>query len=100
MITYTWQAQPKTTSHKYIPQKDRGSGFLIDPVRGARQNGYSESRSAMHPSAVGSSWNKTVGSTRNKPETSQWHQETSVILHLWLLFIYFLYGQKLLFILK
>lgn len=41
----------------------------MEPPRGARQNGYAHSNSMVHPSAAGSSWNKTAdNSTRKKPE--------------------------------
>ncbi|KAL5843353.1 hypothetical protein ACOSQ4_009311 [Xanthoceras sorbifolium] len=61
------QGQPKTTSvsHKYNAQDDGGSGFLIEPSRGAKQNGLSHASSAIHPSA---SWNKNRGSGRNNAE--------------------------------
>lgn len=50
-------------------QQDSVSGFAMEPPRGARQNGYSNCSSMIHPSsAVGSSLNKTTASTRNKPE--------------------------------
>ncbi|XP_038692884.1 probable serine/threonine-protein kinase At1g09600 [Tripterygium wilfordii] len=64
------QGQPKTTSssHKYDLQQDSGSGFRIEPPRGSLQNGYSHSNSMIHPSVVGSSWNKSVGSGRSNAE--------------------------------
>lgn len=56
--------------HKYMPhQQDSDSGFAMEPHRGARQNGYSQCSSVIHPrSAVGSSLNKTTASTKHKPE--------------------------------
>ncbi|KAK9929976.1 hypothetical protein M0R45_027038 [Rubus argutus] len=64
------QSNPKSTGYKYMPhQQDSVSGFAMEPPRGARQNGYSNCSSMIHPSsAVGSSLNKTTASTRNKPE--------------------------------
>ncbi|KAL5559845.1 hypothetical protein UlMin_036056 [Ulmus minor] len=63
------QKQPnaKASSHKYSPQEEGGSGFRIEPLVVARQNGYTHSSSMLHPSAMGSSWNKTGESSRNKP---------------------------------
>lgn len=64
------QGQPKTTSssYKYDIQEDAGSGFPIEPPRGAKQNGFSHSNSMIHPCAAGSSLNKNVGNARNNVE--------------------------------
>ncbi|PON74527.1 GPCR kinase [Parasponia andersonii] len=64
------QSNAKTSSHKYSsPLEDSGSGFRMEPPRGARQNGYAHSSSMVHPSVAGSSWNKTAdNSTRKKSE--------------------------------
>ncbi|PIN22335.1 Cdc2-related protein kinase [Handroanthus impetiginosus] len=49
----------KSTSYKYNPQEDSGTGFPIEPPRGKNlKNGYSQSNSMIHPNAVGYSWNK------------------------------------------
>ena len=68
----TWQKQAnaKTSSHKYSsPPEESGSGFRMEPPRGARQNGYAHSSSMVHPSVGGSSSNKTAdNSVRKKPE--------------------------------
>ncbi|KAF3447404.1 hypothetical protein FNV43_RR12590 [Rhamnella rubrinervis] len=62
------QSNATTIRHKYIPQEDGGSGFLIEPPKVARPNGYSHSSSMVHPAAVGSSWSKTGSSKRDNPE--------------------------------
>ncbi|KAB2628600.1 serine/threonine-protein kinase [Pyrus ussuriensis x Pyrus communis] len=61
------QRNRKTTGHKYMSQRDTVSGFAMEPHGGARSNGYSHCSTMVHPSAVGSSLNKTAGST-NRPE--------------------------------
>ncbi|KAM0972130.1 hypothetical protein ACFX2H_019674 [Malus domestica] len=61
------QRNLKTTGHKYTPQRDSVSGFAMEPPGGARPNGYSLCSSMVHPSAVGSSLNKTAGYT-SRPE--------------------------------
>ncbi|PRQ20740.1 putative protein-serine/threonine kinase CMGC-CDK-CRK7-CDK9 family [Rosa chinensis] len=64
------KSNPKSMGHKYMPhQQDSVSGFAMEPHRGARQNGYSQCSSVIHPrSVVGSSLNKTTASTKHKPE--------------------------------
>lgn len=47
-------------SHKFKLHEDGGSGFPLERSRGATQNGFSHSTSMVHPSAVGSAWNKRV----------------------------------------
>nr|QYW07104.1 cyclin-dependent kinase like 5 [Dimocarpus longan] len=66
---FSAQGQPKTTSvsHKYNAQDEGGSGFLIEPPRGAKKNGYSQPSSVVHPNA---SWSKNTGSARNNAEFS------------------------------
>lgn len=56
--------------HKYMPhQQDSASGFAMEAHRRAREKGYSQCSSVIHPSSgVGSSLNKTTASVRNKPE--------------------------------
>ncbi|XP_048437514.1 probable serine/threonine-protein kinase At1g09600 isoform X3 [Pyrus x bretschneideri] len=61
------QRNRKTTGHKYMSQRDTVSSFAMEPHGGARSNGYSHCSTMVHPSAVGSSLNKTAGST-NRPE--------------------------------
>ncbi|CAN6584339.1 unnamed protein product [Malus baccata var. baccata] len=61
------QRNRKTTGHKYMSQRDTVSGFAMEPHGGARSNGYSHCSTMVHPSAVGSSLNKTVSST-SRPE--------------------------------
>lgn len=63
------QGQPNTTSvsHKYNAQEDGGSGFLIEPPRGAKQNGYSHASSAIHPRT---SWNKNAGAAKCNADLS------------------------------
>ncbi|KAK8931211.1 putative serine/threonine-protein kinase [Platanthera zijinensis] len=46
------QTKPKSTSEKYIPSEEVGSGFPIDPPRGA-PNGFSVSNTSLHLSAFG-----------------------------------------------
>ncbi|CAK7328858.1 unnamed protein product [Dovyalis caffra] len=67
---FTAQVQPKTasSSYKYNIQEDAGTGFRIEPPRVSKQNGFGHSASMIHPSAVGSSLNKSVDCTRNNPE--------------------------------
>lgn len=61
--------QPKnTTSYKYDTQVDAGSGFRIEPPRGAKQNGLPQSSSMIHPSAVGSSLGKNTSSGKSNAE--------------------------------
>ncbi|XP_073159140.1 probable serine/threonine-protein kinase At1g09600 [Henckelia pumila] len=53
----------KSTSYKYNPQEESGTGFPIEPpLRGNHlKNGYSHSNSVIHPSAAaGCSWAKTM----------------------------------------
>ncbi|KAA8528009.1 hypothetical protein F0562_035122 [Nyssa sinensis] len=50
----------KSTSVRYNPHEDGGSGFPIEPPRGNAKNGYSHSASMIHPSAVGYSQTKKV----------------------------------------
>ncbi|KAG8378524.1 hypothetical protein BUALT_Bualt08G0146000 [Buddleja alternifolia] len=50
----------KSTSYKYNPQEESGTGFPIEPPRVKLKNGYSHSNSVIHPNAVGYSWNKNV----------------------------------------
>ncbi|KAM1465730.1 hypothetical protein COP2_045569 [Malus domestica] len=61
------QRNRKTTGHKYMSQRETVSGFAMEPHGGARSNGYSHCSTMVHPSAVGSSLNKTAGST-SRPE--------------------------------
>ncbi|KAJ7949755.1 Kinase family protein [Quillaja saponaria] len=56
------ESKPKMSSHKYNPHEDGGSGFPIEPPRGAAQNGYSHSTSMIHPAIVG------LGSSRRNGE--------------------------------
>lgn len=61
----------KTSSHKYSPHEDGGSGFRMEPPRGVRQNGYAHSTSMVHPSAaviVGPSRHRAADYARNKQE--------------------------------
>lgn len=62
------QSNAKISRHKYVPQEGGESGFLIEPPRVARPNGYSHSISMVHPVVEGSTRSKTGSSTRNKPE--------------------------------
>ncbi|CAK9150227.1 unnamed protein product [Ilex paraguariensis] len=50
----------KSTSVKYNPHEDSGTGFPIEPPRGVVKNGFSHSNSMIHPCAVGYSWTKKV----------------------------------------
>ncbi|KAI3464292.1 hypothetical protein Pfo_020955 [Paulownia fortunei] len=50
----------KSTSYKYNPQEDSGTGFPIEPPRRNLKNGYSHSNSVIHPNAVEYSWNKKI----------------------------------------
>ncbi|XP_015580183.2 probable serine/threonine-protein kinase At1g09600 [Ricinus communis] len=61
------QGQTKTTStsYKYDIQEDGGSGFRIEPPRGAKHLVISQCSSMIHPCAVQSSINKNVGSSRH-----------------------------------
>ncbi|KAF9670536.1 hypothetical protein SADUNF_Sadunf13G0079300 [Salix dunnii] len=68
---FTAQVQPKTAScsYKYYIMEDAGTGFRIEPPRASKQNGFEQSASMIHPSAVaGLSINKSVGGSRNNPE--------------------------------
>lgn len=49
------QANPRTSSDKYNPQEDGGTGFLIDLSRGTAENGFSHHG---HSGASRSTWNK------------------------------------------
>ncbi|XP_021824542.1 probable serine/threonine-protein kinase At1g09600 isoform X1 [Prunus avium] len=65
------QPNPKSISEKYNPDEDSGSGFPIEPPKGATSNGYSHSGQSMHPSAFGSSRNMSQsGQSRNGVEKS------------------------------
>lgn len=65
------QPNPKSISEKYNPDEDSGSGFPIEPPKGATSNGYSHSGQSMHPSAFGSSRNMSQsGQSRNGAEKS------------------------------
>ncbi|KAF5479419.1 hypothetical protein F2P56_000239 [Juglans regia] len=68
-FTAQGQSNSKTSSHKYDPLEDGGSGFRMEPPRGASQSGYSHSNSMVHPKAVGSSWNKTATPARNNGDS-------------------------------
>ncbi|KAK1323038.1 putative serine/threonine-protein kinase [Acorus calamus] len=59
------QSNSKSSSEKYNPQEDGGSGFPIDPPKAAAQNGFSHSGTFMHPNT--SSWNKKADETRTIP---------------------------------
>ncbi|XP_050128949.1 probable serine/threonine-protein kinase At1g09600 [Malus sylvestris] len=48
------QANPKSISEKYNPEEDSGSGFPIEPPKGAAPNAFSHSGQSVHPSAFGS----------------------------------------------
>ncbi|KAG2714113.1 hypothetical protein I3760_03G010600 [Carya illinoinensis] len=63
------QSNSKTSSHKYDPLEDGGSGFRMEPPGGASQSGYSHSNSMVHPKAVGASWNKTAAPARNNGDS-------------------------------
>lgn len=59
MNEFSHQGQSnKSTSYKYNPHEARGTGFPIEPPRGNFKKGYSQSKSVIHPNAVGYSWNK------------------------------------------
>ncbi|XP_024930919.3 probable serine/threonine-protein kinase At1g54610 [Ziziphus jujuba] len=64
------QSNAKTSRHKYVHQEGVELGFLIEPPRVARPNGYSHSSSMVHPVAEASTRSKTGSFTRNKPELS------------------------------
>ncbi|KAI5356387.1 hypothetical protein L3X38_009282 [Prunus dulcis] len=65
------QPNPKSISEKYNPDEDSGSGFPIEPPKGATSNGYSHSGQSMHPSAFGSLRNMSQsGQSRNGAEKS------------------------------
>ncbi|XP_068647149.1 probable serine/threonine-protein kinase At1g54610 isoform X2 [Aristolochia californica] len=53
------QSNPKSTSEKYNPEEEGGSGFPLNPPRGSSANGVSHSGPLYHPNAFGSSWNST-----------------------------------------
>ncbi|KAK1287143.1 putative serine/threonine-protein kinase [Acorus calamus] len=59
------QSNPKSSSEKYNPQEDGGSGFPIDPPKAAAQNGFTHSGTFMHPNT--SSWNKKADETQTIP---------------------------------
>ncbi|KAJ6360562.1 hypothetical protein OIU77_004557 [Salix suchowensis] len=68
---FTAQVQPKTAScsYKYYIVEDAGTGFRIEPPRASKQNGFEQSASMIHPSAVaGLSINKSASGSRNNPE--------------------------------
>ncbi|KAJ6763562.1 PROTEIN KINASE SUPERFAMILY PROTEIN [Salix purpurea] len=68
---FTAQVQPKTAScsYKYYIVEDAGTGFRIEPPRASKQNGFEQSASMIHPSAVaGLSINKSVSGSRNNQE--------------------------------
>ncbi|KAG6656271.1 hypothetical protein I3843_04G010300 [Carya illinoinensis] len=68
-ISFKRQSNTKISSQKYDPLEDCGSGFRMEPPRGASQNGFSHSNSTVHHNAVGSSWNKMPTATRSNGES-------------------------------
>ncbi|XP_062026237.1 probable serine/threonine-protein kinase At1g09600 [Rosa rugosa] len=63
------QHKPKSISEKYIPEEDSGSGFPLEPPKGATSNGFSHSGHSMHPSAYGSTRNLEMrGQSKNGAE--------------------------------
>ncbi|XP_030933538.1 probable serine/threonine-protein kinase At1g54610 isoform X2 [Quercus lobata] len=63
------KTNPKTSSHKYDPTEESGSGFRMEPPRGARKNGYTHSSSVAHTSLVGSSLNRPGAPARYNGES-------------------------------
>ncbi|XP_030522603.1 probable serine/threonine-protein kinase At1g09600 [Rhodamnia argentea] len=60
------QSNTISISHKFNPQEDSGSGFLIEPPRVNRPNGFSHCSSMIHPSVTESSLT-SKGSSRKHP---------------------------------
>ncbi|XP_058097638.1 probable serine/threonine-protein kinase At1g54610 [Magnolia sinica] len=52
------QSNHKSSSEKFNPQEDCGSGFSIHPPSGTSQNGFSHSGRFLQPGTFGSLWKK------------------------------------------
>lgn len=62
------QGQTTSTSYKYDPDEDAGSGFRIEPPRFAhKNNGLSQPSSMIHP-VIRSSVHKNVGSSAHNTD--------------------------------
>ncbi|XP_043722528.1 probable serine/threonine-protein kinase At1g54610 isoform X1 [Telopea speciosissima] len=61
------QSNPKSSSEKYNPQEDGGSGFPIEPPRRVAQNGFSDSGQLNLANGYGSSWSRVEGETIGAP---------------------------------
>ncbi|KAK7843109.1 putative serine/threonine-protein kinase [Quercus suber] len=68
-VSLKGQTNPKTSSHKYDPTEESGSGFRMEPPRGARKNGFTHSSSVAHTSLVGSSLNRPGAPARYNGES-------------------------------
>ncbi|KAH0452411.1 hypothetical protein IEQ34_019710 [Dendrobium chrysotoxum] len=63
------QSNTKSTSEKYSPLEEVGSGFPIDPPRGA-PHGLSHSNTTLHPSAFGK--NDDIRTIPNQASSTMW----------------------------
>ncbi|KAF3951671.1 hypothetical protein CMV_022705 [Castanea mollissima] len=68
-VSLKGQTNPKTSSHKYDPTEESGSGFRMEPPRGARKNGFTHCSSVVHTSLVGSSLNRPGAPARYNGES-------------------------------